>query len=258
LPQPARPQKRSQLIADVLQAEIIRGIVGGAMHDGDQLPSERDLMERFAVARPTLREAMRFLEAAHLVELRVGQRGGAYVKIPHADVAARHVAILLELRGATVGDVWKLRALLEPLAVRFAGENVTKAAIADLRAILETTALKLGDTEALASQSLRFFDELVCLAGNETITVLCAVLHDLLETQGLAYARTLRLPPAVDIQKWNRMALRAMEKLVDLLDEGDIDQAEAYWRSHMTALTSQHDTWYRSAPLVDAMAFNNR
>jgi GntR family transcriptional regulator, transcriptional repressor for pyruvate dehydrogenase complex len=85
-----------------LLAARIRGqIVRGELKEGDRLPSEIELMERFGVSRPTLREAFRILEAEDLISVKRGSRGGARVTQPSLSVAARYVGLLLQLQGAT-------------------------------------------------------------------------------------------------------------------------------------------------------------
>jgi DNA-binding FadR family transcriptional regulator len=54
-----RPSKMSDQVA----ARIRRMIARGELVDGDWLPTEAELIQRFGVSRPTLREAFRLLEA---------------------------------------------------------------------------------------------------------------------------------------------------------------------------------------------------
>src|SRR5690242_7490030 len=65
-------------LADELTARILRHIREEKLEPGDRLPSTRELSARFAVATPTLREALRRLEATGAVEIRHGS--GVYVR----------------------------------------------------------------------------------------------------------------------------------------------------------------------------------
>src|SRR5436190_19044997 len=49
-------------------------ITSGALQPGDAMPSERDLMERFAVGRPAIREAMQALSNMGLLSISHGER----------------------------------------------------------------------------------------------------------------------------------------------------------------------------------------
>ena len=74
---PAAGAKYAEMIASEPRASIVR-----EAEAGDLLPSERDLIERYDVSRPTLREAMRILETEGLLEIKRGSRGGAIVSEP--------------------------------------------------------------------------------------------------------------------------------------------------------------------------------
>src|SRR6201996_2829510 len=121
--QRARVPKAAELVAADLRRQIIRG----ELAEGDALPPESDLMARFGVSRPTLREAFRVLESENLITIRRGARGGARVQPPGREVAARYAAFTLEYRGVTVRDVYDARAALEvPSVGKLARERTTE------------------------------------------------------------------------------------------------------------------------------------
>src|SRR3954452_18015765 len=54
----------------------------GVLVEGDRLPPERDLADAFGVSRVTLREAIKAMRGAGLVESRRGRGGGTFVAAP--------------------------------------------------------------------------------------------------------------------------------------------------------------------------------
>ncbi len=76
-----RPVNQGRM-SEVIIEQIRLLIRQGQLKPGDRLPAERDLCERFQVSRVTVREALRVLEAAGLIEIRVGARGGTFVTAP--------------------------------------------------------------------------------------------------------------------------------------------------------------------------------
>src|SRR5206468_12578040 len=86
--------------------------------DGELLGREPELVERFGVSRPSLREALRILEAEQLIAVVRGVRGGVVVNAPDSRVTARTAAMVLQSRNVSVADVLEARHLLEPLAAR--------------------------------------------------------------------------------------------------------------------------------------------
>src|ERR1700680_2909057 len=79
-----RVPKTAELIAERLRGQIIRG----ELTEGDALPNETELVEKFGVSRPTLREALRVLESESLLDITRGMRGGGGGGMPPADNAA--------------------------------------------------------------------------------------------------------------------------------------------------------------------------
>lgn len=234
---PLRAPKTGELIADSLRRRIVRG----ELRPGATLPPESQLMEQFAVSRPTLREAFRILEAESLIGVRRGARGGAQVLTPDSRVAARHVGLLLQMRGATISDVWEARTVTEPACARMLAERRTEADVADLRACVAEAQESLDDVDAgragalerLSSATARFHALIRERCGNITLSVQGAVLTDIVE------AHTSRAVTAVPDderrhQRFRRM-LRSFARLADLVEAGDADGAEAHWHAHLDA-----------------------
>ena len=61
-----------------IAAQIRGELAAGRLKSGERLPAERDLAVRFGVSRNTLREALRSLENAGLLQFRKGATGGAW------------------------------------------------------------------------------------------------------------------------------------------------------------------------------------
>src|SRR5690606_27941135 len=87
---PLRVPKAAELVAGRIRSQIVRG----ELREGDALPTEGELMKEFGVSRPTLREALRVLEAESLISVHRGSRGGARVRVPQSNVAADYAGLL--------------------------------------------------------------------------------------------------------------------------------------------------------------------
>jgi GntR family transcriptional regulator, transcriptional repressor for pyruvate dehydrogenase complex len=128
-----RAPKTAELIAGHIRRQIVRGdLLAGAA-----LPPETTLMRQFGVSRPTLREAFRILETESLLSIRRGSRSGAQVTAPSPSVASRYFGLLLQMRGATIGDVYEARSALEPACARLLAQRHTETDLAAMRAAIE-------------------------------------------------------------------------------------------------------------------------
>lgn len=220
--------------AELVASELRRRIVRGELNEGDALPPETVLMEQFGISRPTLREAFRVLEAESLITIRRGSRGGARIKLPSEEVAAHYAGLLLQLRGATLGDVFRARLVVEPPAAAMMSNQKSKRALAAIRKALEEEAAAMADPIAFGHAAARFHEQVVELAGNHTLAIFAGMLADIIDRHTTKLLREAAAAPTQPEQV--RRAHRSHEKLVQLIEKGSAVQAEAHWRSHMESL----------------------
>jgi DNA-binding FadR family transcriptional regulator len=220
-----RVPKAAELVTAALRRQIIRGDLG----DGDALPSESELLTRFGVSRPTLREAFRVLESENLITIRRGARGGARAHPPGREVAARYAAFTLEYRGVTLRDVYDARAALEVPSVGKLALERTENDLAVLGDALERQDAVSGD----ARESIRlhgdFHTLLVRLAGNRTLTLLNEMLHDIVEVANTS------LQPGTDaeVALARETTSKTHRRVVEHIRERDQRRAEELWRRHL-------------------------
>ena len=129
-------QKLYQAIIASLQADI----AAGRFREGDRLPPERLLVDRFQVSRLTIREAMIGMEILGLVEARRGS--GVYVTVPPAGgIAAGELDIgAFELTAA--------RRLVEGETAALAATTASDEDMAELEEILTRMIAENADATA--------------------------------------------------------------------------------------------------------------
>ncbi|HEU4427398.1 MAG TPA: FCD domain-containing protein [Myxococcota bacterium] len=226
---PVRVPKTAELVANRLRRQIVRG----QLKEGDSLPPEAELVTSFGVSRPTLREAFRILESESLISVTRGSRGGARVHLPDLRTAARRAGILLQVRGVTLADVQEARMILEPPCARLLAEQRDRDALRQLRAVIEQERVQLDDPHAFAELSTRFHELIVELGGNQTLSLLVSLLHDIVEMHAEASLESAREKGDESALARRRRAIRSHEKLVELVEAGEGERAERHWRNHM-------------------------
>lgn len=216
-------------IAEVVADHIRRQIVRGDLSEGDTLAPESEFIERFGVSRPTLREALRILESENLIQVTRGARGGARVQMPDSRVAARYAGLILQRTHAPLTDIYEAQLAIEPPAVRILAERGDPETIQGLRDCIAMERDTVEHPPHFGSALARFHHMVVDRAGNQVLSLLATMLHDILElhfaaSTGIDYlalpARTVR-----------ERAIRSHEKLVNLIAAGKIDAAERHWRA---------------------------
>jgi DNA-binding FadR family transcriptional regulator len=221
------PREKPQQIAD----ELRRLIVAGDLDEGDSLGHEPDLIERFGVSRPSLREALRILEAEGLITVVRGVQGGVVVHRPDQRLTARTAALVLQSRNVSLADVFQARTIIEPAAVRLvaAGRN-RRSCARRLRSLIADEESAIDDPEAFGQANALFHSELVAMAGNQTLTILAEMLNEVVERAVTIVSRTDGKRDSVATRK---RGVRSQSRLADLIEAGDVDGSEVHWRTHM-------------------------
>jgi DNA-binding FadR family transcriptional regulator len=220
--------------AEMIAGHQRRQIVRGELEEGRSLPPEGKLLAQFGVSGPTLRAAYRILESEGLISVRRGSRGGARVHRPTITVASRYVGLLLQMDGTTLDDLFQARVILEPPLAGMVAARRTNAVMTELRACLAAEEESLDDAAAFAQASTRFHEAIIRLAGNHTVATLVSLLWHLVEVHTAEAIAAAGEKPSERSKR--TAALHAHQRLVELVDSGDAEAAEAFWRQHMTAV----------------------
>lgn len=151
--------------------QLTRLIEDGVLKPGDQLPSERELSEELKVSRGTVREAVQFLGALGLVEVRHGS--GTFVRLRTDPGELRAEWRDWTIRHAErIHDLLELRKALEPFAAELAAERADAEAIASMEDALEEMqpAVDSPDVTGLIHADLAFHHALCAASGNAALS----------------------------------------------------------------------------------------
>jgi DNA-binding FadR family transcriptional regulator len=187
-------------------------------------------MALYEVSRPVVREALRILESESLIQVKRGVGGGARVRRPDIGVAARHTALLLQLDGTTLEDVFEARQLLEPAAVRRLATLRPAQAIQRLKQRhLEELAV-VEDLGAYPVTATLFHADLIDLAGNKTMAILGRLILEIVERQHRTMFTVLN---GEGVKIARRAAQEWHGRLIEMIEAGDVEGAVAHWEQHL-------------------------
>ncbi|MCC6212081.1 MAG: FadR family transcriptional regulator [Burkholderiales bacterium] len=160
----------------------IRGrLARQALRAGDRLPPERELAGQFHVSRNTLREALRSLEIAGLLELRKGATGGAFIKEGGGAAAVAGLADLYHLGAIQPQHLTEARIVIGAEVARLACTRRTKEdleALAANVAAAEAATLR-GDVVQRAHVNYEFHRLLARAARNPVLIVITDALMEM-------------------------------------------------------------------------------
>ncbi|MGW0732255.1 FadR/GntR family transcriptional regulator [Streptomyces sp. NPDC002851] len=157
---PLRPSPLVEQAAERLREQI----ASGQWPVGTRLPGETTLAKDLGVGRSTVREALRALAGAGLVQARHG--AGVFVTAtePAEDWPAR-------LRKAAITDVYEVRLLIEVQAARLAADRRTDEDLTALTAALDARrAAASADDAAFVDADIALHSAIVAAAHNPVLT----------------------------------------------------------------------------------------
>ncbi|MBJ7386487.1 MAG: FadR family transcriptional regulator [Mycolicibacterium sp.] len=182
---PLSTARRSGLVDQVIE-QLRTSVSSGEWPVGQRIPNETVLVESLGVGRNTVREAVRALAHAGILDVRQGD--GTYVRATSEVSGA-----LRRLCGAELRDVLQVRRGLEVEGARLAAANRTDADVAELRALLarRDECLRDGRTDDFARADVEFHLAVVASSHNVMLTELY---RGLLEAVAASVATTHEKP----------------------------------------------------------------
>jgi GntR family transcriptional repressor for pyruvate dehydrogenase complex len=123
--------------------EHIRGEISSKkLRPGDRLPPEAKLARTLGVSRPTVREALKALEALNVLESSTGPTGGTFVRLLDSAGVAEYlkdsITLLLDIDELSLEELWSVREAIEIRAVGMAALRRTGQDLATMQRIIES------------------------------------------------------------------------------------------------------------------------
>ncbi|MDA0184357.1 FadR family transcriptional regulator [Solirubrobacter phytolaccae] len=222
----------SRLHRTLLQA-LVADIVGGALREGDRLPTESELARRFEVSRGVAREGLRSLEERGLVRVKHGS-GATVQPATEWDMLNPEViaAMLAGDRGLQLlGDYLECRRLLEIEAAGLAAQRAAPRQLVALSEALERMTAAAAYTAGGPSAEDRFHDAdiafhraVIQATGNHALGRMTEPVH-----RALAAARRPLARPELRLER----SLPEHRRILAAIADGDADEARAAMRDHL-------------------------
>lgn len=219
-------------LTDEAIARIRALIQSGKLPPGSKLPPEQQLAAELGISRSPMREAVKALAVARVLDVRRGD--GTYVTSLAPAVLLEGLGLAVELmQGHTLLELTEVRRLLEPVATGLAATRVTSGQLAEIRGHLDAMHAASADVELLNKHDAAFHRAVVAATGNETLTTLIDGI-----SSGTLRARVWR--GMVESNAPDR-TLAEHEAIYAALAEGDANLAQAAALVHI----STTERWLR-------------
>jgi len=194
-----------------------------ALSDGELIGSEDDLVERYGVSRPTLRQAASILVQEQLVSIRRGVGGGYFARLPNPRGVAQSAAVYLLAHSTSMQEiiaaVAPIKAELAVLASK-SGDSELRAQLAEFA---QTATLEEDDLYWSFLRSERAFSRILGkLSANKVLSLFLNILYDF----------CAQVPPDRDVYRHHPQRIRtywnARARMVDAILARDPEVAAVY------------------------------
>ena len=212
-------------VSDRIAHQILNLIEAEELRPGDRLPAERDLATLLGVSRPSVREAVKTLEAQGQLHVRHGQ--GVFVASPRSQKDLRAALAQQEL---TLGELFAMREVLEVPAAGWAASAGDEARIAAAAAALDDMgkAIRTSSPDFALLQKLdaAFHLRVVEAAGNRFLRQTLGVLQEMLAT---SMETTLLIPGRLAKSRGEH------QQILEAVRRGDSTAARRAARRHIAS-----------------------
>ncbi len=220
--EPIVRRKLSDEVFDRLRAMI----EAGQLRVGDDMPSERELMDRFGVGRPAIREAMQALASKGLITISHGERARVVKPTAHAIIQQMDLPFKLMIAGSeeTLENLKNARIFFERGMAREAALKATDEDKRDLRAHLKRQEESLGNPEAFIEADMRFHIRLAAISRNPIFAAVSEAI--------LGWLKAYHSHVLIWTGKEN-LTLAEHEEIIDAIEKADPEQAERAMVQHL-------------------------
>ena len=219
--QHTQPVQRQNLADDVAQ-RIKELIQQRGSQAGDRLPSIAAMARHFGVGSPTLREALRKLEAVGVIDIRHGS--GVYVASEQDMLVIASPLFAMPATKKLLLDLIDARIPIESRSAALAAVNAQKGHLAELRRLLTHAGSNLDDATTLNQANLAFHRQIAIASGNTVISQLLDVVVSLFRAEQLMI---------LDIHGGRRDDHAEHWRILEAIEKRDAKLATERMRAHL-------------------------
>lgn len=217
-----RPRK----LSDAVQDRLLRHIRENGLAPGDVLPSERELMARYEIGRPAIREAMQSLQHMGVIEIRHG--GRPRIASPSLDgliaqmgTSMQHLLLHSE---SSMDHLKEARIALESQMAGIAAQRASATDVLALTEILARQRASTSDPEMFLELDGQFHRKIAAISRNPIFETLCFAVFTWLRAFHVEQVRSRGL---------EALTLAEHQAILDAILNADRDGAIMCMRAHI-------------------------
>ena len=218
LRQPIERRNTYELVAESLLALISER----HLKPGDPLPTERELMQHYAVGRSSVREALRMLESKGLI---TASGSGSFAVADFRNPLNDSLSLLLAVEESSLRELFQVRRILEGEAVALATEAADESHVERMRAATELMREGLASQEDYINADLAFHLTVAEATQNRLILHLMHAIRDQLHR---ALSSIYNIPGSPE------RSVDDHELIIEAVETRKPDEARARMHEHLS------------------------
>jgi GntR family transcriptional repressor for pyruvate dehydrogenase complex len=224
---PVTKMTTAQVVAHRMLEMIRRGIWAA----GAQLPTEKELMQKLAVGRSTIREALQILSTINVVQATAGH--GTFIKAPTAAGVFRPDLIAFLIGNPFALELLEAREMIEPQCVRLAAIRGTEEDFDRIEQLLDAHHAAYLEGSPVSKFAARFH---VMLAEASHNSVAASFMSSILE---ILMQRGRQIDHIPDYQK---REVKEHREILSVVRSREPDRAAEMMRRHIVKSATTYDT----------------
>lgn len=222
MPEEIKPRR----LSDEVQDRLLTLIREEGLSPGDALPSERELMARYGVGRPAIREALQGLQYMGIIDIRHG--GRARLAEPSLDGLVEQMGLsmrhLLTHGGSSLDHLKEARVALETEMARIAAERRSETDLVELNALCEAHRSANRDGETFTELDGQFHRRIAAISGNPIFE---ALVQGVFSWMRAFHQDQVRAPGN------EALTLSEHDSILEAIEAGDPPAAAQAMRNHL-------------------------
>ncbi len=208
-------------VADQVIDQIKSLLAGGDLRPGNRLPPERQLAEMLGVSRPSLREALRALEYAGVLETRVGE--GVFVTDGN-NILANNLQVSHLVKQYALEEMIEVRKVIEAATVRLAIERGAEEDFEALRKVHDDSKKMVHHKEHFVLADYAFHQALAEAGGNSIFVAMLQTMRHMMSEFNIEILSTI---------KGRKTVLQHHDAILDALNARNGKEAQHLLEMHL-------------------------
>lgn len=218
-------RKRKPTLSEIVIERIKTHIAEHQYQSGDQLPSEKEMIQMLGVSRTAVREALKSLQSQGIIEIRPGV--GLFVTEVHLQNYLKNISPFLTIDKTKFKELIDARIVLELGAIELAIQHHQTDLIAQMEKWNDLILTKAQNGERPKEEDRLFHKALFDATGNDTYIQLSYIVNE--------YFQANQLEEVVDLEEY-QISYKEHKKVIEKIQKKEIEAAKQAMRRHLSHL----------------------